>query len=296
MNATRGSFGPRAWHQASWDWRAAANFVCGGAGAGLIAVCGLSSALGRPAPWPTLLGVLLVGFGLFAVWLEIGRPMRALHVFFNPRTSWMSREAFVAALLLPGGVAAAAGLPGFATVAALLALCFVWCQARILKAARGIPAWRQTSLVPLIVFTGLAEGTGLALVAALAHGHPARVVFTLAVLLATLAIVRWLAWLAYRRRLEPQADPRALAALDSASQPLLWAGTFAPTVLVAFVALFTVALGDSGRMATGSALLLALAGLGAIASGMLFKFTLVTRAAYNQGFALTRLPVRGARR
>ncbi|NLD68892.1 MAG: dimethyl sulfoxide reductase anchor subunit [Limnobacter sp.] len=296
MNATRGSFGPRPWHQLSWDWRAAANFACGGAGAGLIAACGASSALGQPAPWPTLFGALLVAFGLFAVWLEIGRPMRALHVFFNPRTSWMSREAFVAAVLLPCAVAAAAGIPGFAAIAAVLALSFVWCQARILKAARGIPAWRQPAVVPLIVVTGLAEGAGLAVVAALAHGHPEGIAFFLAVLLAGLALVRWFAWLAYRRRLAPQADPRALAALDAASQPLLWAGTLGPTVLVASAALVAVAFDRTGPISAGAASLLAVAGLGALASGVLFKFTLLTRAAYNQGFALTRLPVRGARR
>ena len=34
--------------------------------------------------------------------------------------------------------------------------------------------------------------------------------------------------------------------------------------------------------------------LGALGSGWLFKVVLITRAAYNQGFALPRLPVRGA--
>ena len=38
-----------------------------------------------------------------------------------------------------------------------------------------------------------------------------------------------------------------------------------------------------------------LAGLAAIASGWWLKFALVTRAAFNQGFALPRLPVRGTR-
>jgi hypothetical protein len=33
-----------------------------------------------------------------------------------------------------------------------------------------------------------------------------------------------------------------------------------------------------------------------LASGAWFKFSLVTRAAFNQGFTLVQLPVRGARR
>jgi len=41
---------------------------------------------------------------------------------------------------------------------------------------------------------------------------------------------------------------------------------------------------------------LAAAGSSALAAGLWFKFTLVTRAAFNQGFALTQLPVRGVRR
>ena len=40
----------------------------------------------------------------------------------------------------------------------------------------------------------------------------------------------------------------------------------------------------------------ALAGGLAAAGGALFKFMLVTRAGFNQGFALPHLPVRGTRR
>ena len=36
-----------------------------------------------------------------------------------------------------------------------------------------------------------------------------------------------------------------------------------------------------------------LGGLCAVAGGWLFKFTLVTRAAYNQGYAVMHLPTRG---
>jgi len=38
-----------------------------------------------------------------------------------------------------------------------------------------------------------------------------------------------------------------------------------------------------------------LAGLLALATGLWLKFALVTRASLNQGYALPRLPVRGAR-
>ena len=41
--------------------------------------------------------------------------------------------------------------------------------------------------------------------------------------------------------------------------------------------------------------LVPLAGVAALATGWQFKFVLITRAAYNQGFALPHLPVRGTR-
>ncbi|MCC6212898.1 MAG: phenylacetyl CoA, partial [Burkholderiales bacterium] len=34
-------FGPKPWVQQHWDWRAATNFMLGGAGAGLIFAAGL---------------------------------------------------------------------------------------------------------------------------------------------------------------------------------------------------------------------------------------------------------------
>jgi phenylacetyl-CoA:acceptor oxidoreductase subunit 2 len=61
-------------------------------------------------------------------------------------------------------------------------------------------------------------------------------------------------------------------------------GAIAPAVLLA-----------AGAMAPQwAAALYALAALSALAAGWLFKYTLVTTASYNQGFALHRTPSRGA--
>lgn len=280
------SYGPAPWQQTQWDWRAAGNFVCGGAGGGLIAFAAMSGAQGPVLAVLLLGGLALVGTGLVCVWLEIGRPLRALHVFFNPRTSWMTREGFAALLLMPVVLAAAAGLPGFDWLAAVLALAFVYCQGRILKAAKGIPAWREPLIVPLLVFTGLAEGGGLWLLAqpANAAGQPVLLALVGAGVLARAGV-----WLAYRRRLATRAAPRALAALDAAGRWLQLAGSWVPLVLLALVA---------SRLIGGglAAPLLALAGLLAVAAGAWLKFTLITRAGFNQGFALAHLPVRGVRR
>ncbi len=280
------TFGPAAWQQTNWDWRAAGNFTCGGAGAGLIVFAAVSGAQGLALAALLLGGMALVGAGLLCVWLELGRPLRALHVFLNPRTSWMSREAFTATLLMPVALAAAAGLPGLRWLAAALALVFVFCQGRMLQAAKGIPAWREPLLVPLLVLTGLAEGGGLWLAAQVADA-PRRPL--LLALVGMLLLARLLLWRAYRQRLASHAAPRALAALDAAGRPLRLAGSWLPLALLALV---------GGGLIGGAlaALLLVVAGLAAAATGAWFKFTLITRAGFNQGFALTHLPVRGVRR
>ena len=280
------SYGPAPWQQTQWDWRAAGNFVCGGAGGGLIVFAALSGARGPVLAVLLLGGLALVGTGLVCVWLEIGRPLRALHVFFNPRTSWMTREGFVALMLMPVALAAAAGLPGFEWLAAVLALAFVYCQGRILQGAKGIPAWREPLLVPLVVLTGLAEGGGLWLLAQPAHaaGQP-----LLLALVGALVLARLLVWLAYRRHLATGAAPRALAGLDGAGRWLQLAGSWLPLVLLAIVASDLI----GGALA---APFLVVAGFLAAAAGGWFKFTLITRAGFNQGFALAHLPVRGVRR
>ena len=56
------------------------------------------------------------------------------------------------------------------------------------------------------------------------------------------------------------------------------------------------AFGRRGGRHPHDRLVLTAAGLMALAGGAAFKFMLITRAAYNQGFALPHLPVRGARR
>lgn len=278
--------GPAPRLQTSWDWRAAGNFMAGGAGSGLIVFAALSRAGTGTLAVQMLAGVALVALGLFCVWLEIGRPLRALNVFFNPRRSWMSREAFVAALLLPAGLAAAAGLPGARWVAALLALAFVVCQSRILQAARGIPTWREPLVVPLVILTGLAEGAGLHLIMQpLASEREAL----LGVAFIALVLARGLVWFAYRQRVEAVAPARARAALDGAGGLLLLVGAVLPLALALPV---FAALADG----VAGAAFLAIAGLAAAATGAWLKFTLVTRAAFHQGFALAHLPVRGARR
>ena len=276
------SFGPRPWQQLHWDARAAGNFMLGGTGTGLLVAWALAATVTPGWQLYMVAGLALIGAGLGAVWLEIGRKLRALHVFFNPNTSWMTREAIVALLVFALGAAAlASGSRGLGQLAALAALGFLYCQARILRASKGIPAWREPAVTAFIIATGLAEGTGLFLVGtALADTQSVLLAFFVLVVL-----VRALAWSRYRARIQRSVPRPALVALDPAGRALIQLGTIAPLAL----ALAAFALPGLASAAG------ALAGLAALGAGWRMKYVLVTRAAYNQGFALPRLPVRGTR-
>jgi phenylacetyl-CoA:acceptor oxidoreductase subunit 2 len=277
------NFGPNPWHQTNWDIRAALNFILGGTGAGLLLIVAISGVAGDTLRAEMVLGMGLIGAGLISVWFEIGRPLRAIHVGFNPFTSWMTRESFAAGAVFVLGLSAAwlASL-AFAQAAALAALVFAYCQGRMLQGAKGIPAWRVPALAWLIFTTALAEGAGLFVVLATLFDTPARSVlayFSLAL------VARGLAWSIYRGSVAKGAARPALAALDRAGKMLIQFGTIAPLALM----LVGVLASDAARIA------LLLAGAGALATGWQFKFVLITRAAYNQGFALPHLPVRGTR-
>ena len=277
------SYGPKPWHQTNWDFRAAFNFIFGGAGAGLLVIVALSGLGGNAMRAEMLLGMALIGAGLFSVWFEIGRPLRALNVGFNPFTSWMTRESFAAGAVFALGLTAVwLASAALAQAAALAALVIAYCQGRILQAAKGIPALRLPALGWLNFTTALTEGAGLFVVLAALFDTPARGVlayFSLAL------IARGLAGSAYRARVAKTAARPALAALDRSGKMLVQFGSIAPLALL----LLGLIAGDVARIAV------LLAGVAALATGWQFKFVLITRAAYNQGFALPHLPVRGTR-
>jgi phenylacetyl-CoA:acceptor oxidoreductase subunit 2 len=278
---TAGRIAP--WLQANWDLRAAGNFIGGGSGTGLLIAGALPFAFGVAYRPFALVGLAFVALGLFCVFLEIGRHFRAANVVLHPGASWMTREALVAPLLFGCGLAAAWWqTPWLVWPTVLLAVVYLYCQARILQAAKGIPAWREPRVIPLIVTTGLAEGAGLlvGLLAALAVALPVR---WPALALAALLLVRTIAWRRYRMRLE--APARALAALDTGRLAFDRFGTWVPAVLAVAASVF-----PAGQAATWLA---AAAGVLAVAGGWQLKITLITRAAFNQGFALPAMPVRG---
>ncbi|HWP25446.1 MAG TPA: 4Fe-4S dicluster domain-containing protein [Xanthobacteraceae bacterium] len=272
-------------HQQHWDWKAAGNFACGGLGSGLflfVAMATLRHQSWYQAGWFALGAVAL---GLFLVFLKIGRPWRFLYVLRQPQRSWMTREAYVAAVFFPAGIVGTwlenAALMLFAAFVGLL---FLFSQAMILYEAKGIPAWRTSFIIPLIIGTGVTEGGGLFLVlnAALQWQGPA--VELTAVAVAMLAALRGWIWRSYLTALLIEGAPlRALDALERFRPWFLVLGLIAPLLLIAL-----------GLVVTSATMpLFALSGLLIAAAGVALKFVLVTRAGWNQGFALKHTPARG---
>jgi Fe-S-cluster-containing dehydrogenase component/DMSO reductase anchor subunit len=271
------------WLQQHWDWRAAANFIGGGTGTGLMVAAGVSAFFGTPI-WPfALLALIFVAAGLTMVWTELGRPWRALNVIFHPQTSWMTREALVAPPLFISGLAAAwfnSAMLG--VLAALFALAFLYCQARMLHGGKGIPIWRENLSIPLFVSTGLVEGAGLMTLAS-AYLFPYATPTVVNVML-VIVIARSVIWRNYRKKLAQSAPAKANAVLKRAHLPFTLIGAIIPFTLV-IVGLL---------MPEIYHLLYPVAGISAMAAGWMLKFIIVTRASYNQGYAIAHTPERSA--
>jgi len=277
--------GSEPWHQRHWDWKAAGNFMCGGAGAGLFVAAAVASSYGGSLLLSIPLAMALIALGLLLVLLKIGRPMRCVYVLRQPQRSWMAREAWVAMLLFPlGGLALWFDSRALAIAAAIAAALFLFSQAMILREAKGIPAWREPTIVPLIVTTGLAEGCGL-FVALMATGQAIAHMSVYASVVVILTALRAVLWSRYLDALVHTGAPTRTLQVLNAAKAL-------PFVLgLAWPAAFVLA---SLLISQLGGLLIALAGLSAFGAGWMLKFILVTKAAFNQGFALEHTPVHGA--
>ena len=264
--------------QTQWDWRAAGNFMFGGSGGALILMAAIAAWPGTPTLVIGLAALAFVGMGLFLVWLEIGRPWRFLHVFFHPQTSWMTREASVSLLLFATtfmGILLQA--PALLAAAGLLGFLYLYCQGRILKASKGIPAWREPAVVPLIISTGLAEGA--AILSILLIFSNAEQMWLLYLLMGLLAC-RLVSWQHYRQQLALNNAPRAaLKILDGINRPHVILGNALPLLLLVTIIVQPALLGPLALLAC----------ILATASGWLMKFTIIAKASKVQGYALGKL-------
>jgi len=281
--------------QTFWDWRAAMNWIFGGTGTGLAVVTGLVSWWGlleaSHAPLLYLLSAVLVATGLFFVFLKIGRQMRFWRAATRWQSSWMTRELYVALVFFPSVLACllAPGPLPFA-LASASAAAFLACQAMILYRARGIPAWR-VPLMPWMIFaTGLLEGTGAFALAAGALDAAASAPMlpgAVGLMMVGLAVVNAMLWRGYIGTAREEGTPPLARRVLGALTPWLHGVGHAVPAGLGVLAGFIVA---------AAPLVLALAGAAAIAGGAAWKFTVIVRAAYTQGFALSRMPQRGSGR
>ena len=256
------------WHQTNWDWRAAMHFMFGGAGSGLMVAAPAAPQAWYPAV--AAAGAFAIAVGLFFVWLEIGRPFRALNVLVHARTSWMTRESWASlGALCLGILAAIQPSPVSQTLAALAGGFFLYCQGRILTAAKGIPAWRLPIISPLVLMTGFLEGMAL-------------LVFLSAPLTAGLLLcvaVRAALWRRYRGLvMEGAAPEKGQAVLKRHFFRIELTGTVVPAGLLLF------------NLSGSLPVVASIAAVFAFAGGWLFKFILLTRLGFNQGFAVPKFP------
>ena len=152
--------------QTFWDGRAAMNFTLGGLSGGMMAVAGLAALFGMLGAEPLvetyLVAAALMTLGLFFVFLEIGRKLRFLYVLLRPQSSWMTRETYAVAVLYPAlALDVVWPHPVLHAVVALAGAAFLYCQAQLLFAGKGVPAWRAPLVPWLIAASGLLEGAGL---------------------------------------------------------------------------------------------------------------------------------------
>ncbi len=255
-----------------WDWRAAANFVGGGTGAGMLLAATLFAPSTASYRVQAGLGLAIVAIGLLCIMAKLGRPARALNIFRHAKGSWMTREGFAMPTLFGCGALSLwqPAIGAMAVIATLSALVFLYCQARILNDAKGIPAWSIAEIVPLIIVTGLAEGVGLA--AATTAFVPGVPTAGGIVLLVVAVVLRHVAWRRYRAALvRADAPAAALAALAAHARRWLPAGDGLPLLLAAAGIVFG---------GTAGTVLVAAGGVLAALGGWAFKVTLLTRAGH----------------
>ena len=230
----------------------------------------------------------VMAVGLFFVWLKIGRKLRAAYVILRPQTSWMSREVYAVAVFAVG-LAGTWVLPhtGWLWLAALGAVGFLYAQARILQASKGIPAWRTPRMTWMLVLSGLAEGAGLNAVIAgfLPHVLPLGIALPIAgIVLIVLSASLWRGYVDDAR--ENGVGHAARRVLKKATPRLYVFGHLAPIIAYFLVIAWTAA----------PIWLFALPGVLVIAGGAYWKVVVIIRASHMQDFVLPKFPHRGSGR
>jgi formate-dependent nitrite reductase membrane component NrfD len=174
--------------QTEWKWPVAADLFLAGTGAGAYAA-GVLASFGGPewqgiARMGVILAFPLVLLATFFLIVDLGVKTRALRVFINPGTSWITRGSLIITgfmtltflhlilMVWPGQMAADAPLLRALSVVNLVfsVLVMIYTGA-LLGASRAIAFW-NTAMLP-VIFLLSATATGTMAVALLAPGSEA---------------------------------------------------------------------------------------------------------------------------
>ena len=276
--------------QTFWDIKAAMNFILGGMGAGLAFLTMIAHFMQVISETEMLqiftLAGIIMALGLFFVLLKIGRKKRFLYVLLRPQSSWMTRETYAVGLFYLALVLDLwwpqpwlHGLTGFS------ALVFLLCQARILYAAKGIPAWRAPLIPWLIVATGLLEGLGLFMLIHIFMNAYAPFAKVLPVAGMLLVIMTGCLWIGFRVTAKARGiPPLARQVINRISPAVVIPGYIIP--LVGFAML--------GNSEQPGLVISYVTAIGVVLGGTIWKYTIITGAGYQQGFSLPKLPQRGS--
>jgi DMSO reductase anchor subunit len=256
--------------QRLWGRPVVANFALGGLGAGLYVAAAVAAVFGGPgylwtAAW---VGPALVLAGFLAVATEAGRPLRGPRGLLRVRSSWMSRELWLGALLtLLAATEFVAPGPAPRAVAALVAVALAFAQGAVLRSARAVTAWAVPLMPLLFVSSALASGAALLVGLAAVEGRaPARLAGgTLALL--TCHLMVWWVFITWSRE---DAFVRAMRPLREGGPALLIVGLgyLGPTLALALAVALPVL-----------AVPLALLGAAGVVTGHVYmKAALVLRA------------------
>ena len=274
--------------QPFWDLRAAMNFVLGGLSSGLAVVAYLGHLSGA-VPEAALariyaLAAALMAVGLLFVFLKLGRKLRFLYVLLRPQSSWMSRETYAVAAFYPA-MAADLLWPSapLHLLVAVAAAGFLYAQARILHAGKGVPAWRVPLMPWMLVGAGLYEG--IAILALVHLALPGAVPPLLLAAGAGLAVANAILWVAY-------VTGAHAAGIGPLSRRVL--GALTPWLIGIGYAVPFLVYGLLLMQAAPPFAVIVLGVAAALAGGVSWKTVLVTRACHQQGFALARWPRRGS--
>lgn len=277
--------------QGWWDMRAAMNFILGGMGSGLAVMAFLAHIL-LEIPGTLLVPAfaaagISVALGLGFVFLKIGRKVRFLYALARPQTSWMSREVYVVGAFYAALLAHAVWADFLlAALVAGTALAFLICQARILFAAKGIPAWRAPLIPWLVVASGLQEGSAALVLVMSASGVALQDWAAPALLGLTFAVVNAALWRNYVvSGRDGTVPPRARMVLGAAT-PWIHLTAHGVAAVLCAGALFVHQLPAST--------LLGVAAGSAIIGGAFWKSTVIVGAGYFNGLSLPHLPHRGS--